>query len=267
MKRVLQIIPFLFLLVITACNNSATETTQTTDSAMDKKEEAPAGLSFTDKDFKQQLTPGCDSCPQVTASIPVATGNEAVAEKINNSILEILAGAMGEEGKQYASYDSLFTGFMDSYKKMKAELPDAPIGWEATIKGNIVQDSDSLINIKLETFVFTGGAHPNTNTFSLLVDPKTGNKLTIVNLVTNLHTLTRLAETKFREQYKIPAKGPINSTGFMFDNNRFVLPKNMFFTNDGLLLHYNAYEAAPYVMGPQDVTLPYAEVKPYLLLH
>jgi len=268
MEKLLRIIPFVFLLAASACNNAVKETSETGDTAIDKKEETSGALGFTVKGFKLQLTPGCDSCPQVTASIPLATGNEQAAQKINNSVLAAIADAIGEEGKKYPGYDSLFTGFMDNYKKMKAELPgSASIGWEATIKGNIIQQTDSLINIKLEIFVFTGGAHPNTNTLSLLFDPATGSKLTIVNLVTNLHSLTRLAEIKFREQYKIPAKASINATGFMFDKKRFVLSENIFFTSEGLLLHYNAYEIAPYVMGPQEVTLPYAEVKPYLSMH
>jgi|SRR6478752_684574 len=261
MKKLLYIVPFVLLLIITACNTSTTAVDETADTVADKKDEATSDLNFVAKDFKQELTPGCDSCPQITASIPVAEGNEAIAQKINDSVFAIISNAIGDEGRQFAGYDSLFAGFIDAYKKMKAELPDVHIGWGATIKGNVVQQSDSLINIKLETFVFTGGAHPNTNTFSLLFDPVTGNKLSIVNLVTNLHTLTRLAEVKFRKQYKIPANASINSTGFTFDDKRFILPRNIFFNSDGLLLHYNAYDVGPYVMGAQEVLLPYHEVQ------
>lgn len=268
MKNLLCIIAAGILCTVMGCNNTNTETTTTGDSTVEATEAASAALNFTVTDFKQQLTPGCDSCPQVTASIPVASGSGPVAEKINNAVLNVLAGAIGDEGVAYNALDSLFIGFIDGYKEMRAGLEDdTPIGWEATIKGNVVQQSDSLINIRLETFVYTGGAHLNTNTFSLLFDPSTGNKLTIVNLVNNLHTLTRLAETKFREQYKIPAKTPLNDSGFMFDKNRFVLPANIFCTDDGLLLHYNRYEIAPYVMGAQEVLLPYAAIKPYLYLH
>jgi hypothetical protein len=250
-KKLLHIVPFVLVLLITACNTSTTAIDETSDTATVEKEAATGVLKFVVQEFKQQLTPGCDSCPQVTAAIPVAAGNKPVAQKINDSVLAIISKTIGEEGRQFTNYDSLFGGFIDSYKKMKAELPDANFGWEATIKGNVVQQSDSLINIKLETFVFTGGAHPNTNTFSLLFDPVTGNKLSIVNLVTNLHTLTRLAEVKFRKQYKIPANASINSTGFTFDDKRFILPRNIFFNSDGLLLHYNAYDVGPYVMGAQ----------------
>ena len=74
------------------------------------------------------------------------------------------------------------------------------------------------------------------------------------------------AEKKFRAKYKIPAKKSINATGLMFEDEKFDLPQNIFYTDKGLLLYYNSYEAASYADGPKELLLPYVEVEEFLRL-
>ena len=71
---------------------------------------------------------------------------------------------------------------------------------------------------------------------------------------------------KFRAKYKIPANKSINATGLMFEDEKFSLPQNIFYTNKGLLLYYNSYEAASYADGPEELLLPYVEVEDFLRL-
>jgi hypothetical protein len=265
MRQLFYAIACGFFLVLPACNTSNNNNNPASDSLTDKKESAVNTLTFNNREFKIETIPDCDSCPKVTVTVPVAAGDEAVAKRINDSVFAAVQKVLGEEGKQFTNYDSLLGNFMNMYKQMKAELSeDAVIGWEATVKGNLVKQTDSLINIKLETYTMTGGAHPNTNTFSLLFDPATGNQLLLNDVIKNVPALTVFAEKNFREEFKIPVNASINSTMFTFENDKFVLPQNIFFNNDGLLLHYNPYEIGPYVIGAQELKLPYAEIKNYL---
>jgi hypothetical protein len=41
----------------------------------------------------------------------------------------------------------------------------------------------------------------------------------------------------------------------------FVISENVMFTDDSLVLIYNPYEIAPYVMGEIRITIPLSEVK------
>lgn len=222
-------------------------------------------LTFTNKSFKAELTPGCDSCTKAAINIPVAEGDTIAAKSINDYVFIIAQKTFGEEGKSYTGYDSLVAGFVDAYKKVKTQFPDGPaISWEGKLNGSVVKQTDSLINIKLEAFTFTGGAHPNSNTYSLLFNAETGKKLAQEDVIKNIPGLTAEAERKFREQLKIPAGTPVNSTIYTFDDNKFVLPENIFFADSGLQLYYNAYEIAPYYVGATIVTLPYPDVEQYL---
>ncbi|MFT4154224.1 DUF3298 domain-containing protein [Parafilimonas sp.] len=258
MKHLFYKISILMLPVLQGCNTSTRHA--------DIKTALPKP-GFSNKTYKLELTPGCDSCPHATVHIPVAEGSTTIAKSINDSVFAVAQQTLGEEGKLYANYDSLLAGFMNAYKKMKADLhDDAPAGWEGEINGSITIQTNSFINIKLETFTFTGGAHPNANTYSLLFNAATGKQLAEADIVKDIPGLTAVAEKKFREQLKIPASTPLNSSVYTFDDNKFVLPKNIFFTEGGLQLLYNAYEIAPYYVGPTILTLPYADTQPYLAL-
>lgn len=249
----ISVIVLLFLLF--ACNSPVNNTQEKTSST----------LRFTDETYKAELTADCDSCTKAVVNVPVATGDATAAKSINDTVFSMAQKSLGEEGKIYNNYDSLVAGFVNAYKKMKADFPDGPpISWEAKLDGSITRQTDSFVNIKLEAFTFMGGAHPNTNTYSLLFNAKTGKKLGLEDVIKDIPGFTAAAEKKFRQQLKIPAGTPINSTVYTFDDNKFILPENIFFTDSGLRLYYNAYEIAPYYVGATIVTLPYADIEQYL---
>ncbi|MFV8388928.1 RsiV family protein [Flavobacterium sp. LB1P71] len=62
----------------------------------------------------------------------------------------------------------------------------------------------------------------------------------------------------------MPENKSINATGLMFEDEKFYLPQNIFYTDKGLLLYYNSYEAASYADGPKELLLSYKEVNEYL---
>lgn len=50
----------------------------------------------------------------------------------------------------------------------------------------------------------------------------------------------------------------------MLEDDKFILPANIFVTKDGLLLFYNVYEIAPYSDGTKELLLTYDELKGYI---
>ena len=48
--------------------------------------------------------------------------------------------------------------------------------------------------------------------------------------------------------------------GFWFPEEGFALPDNVGVVADSLLFHWDAYEIAPYSMGPIDVIVPAEEI-------
>ena len=224
-------------------------------------------LSFKNETFKKKSTLPCKTdCPQITIEIPVAKNIHVVADSINKKILNVLKEIVyfGEKPSEVKNYNNLAASFITSYEEMHKKFPGEPFGWEAKIKGNVEYQSDQILNIKIDHYTFTGGAHGYQGFRSLLFNPKTGKIIFSDQLFKNEKEFKAFAEKEFRNKYKIPAKADINVTGLMFEKDTFQLPQNIFYTDEGLLLYYNSYEAASYADGSKDILFPYNKISKYL---
>ncbi|OAZ03495.1 DUF3298 and DUF4163 domain-containing protein [Flavobacterium succinicans] len=246
MKRYIQ--SLLLLIVLSSCSNE---------------------LNFENKKFNKKSTLLCkQNCTEIKVTIPIAKSNGRVADSINKKIFSIVKELvyLDEKPLTKEDYEALVSSFIQTFETTKEAFPDSTFGWEANIEGTIKYQSENLINIEIDHYTFTGGAHGYEGLQSLLFDPKTGKTIPIDKLFQNLVELKKMVEKKFRVKYQIPQKGSINQTGYLFEDETFQLPKNIIFTNDGLLFHYNQYEAAAYVEGPKTLFIPYASLKNYLIL-
>lgn len=226
-------------------------------------------LAFETQTFTKKSTVLCtDNCPEITVNIPVAIGKTSVSDSINKKVFSVLKEIIyfGEKPYTATDHEGLLTAFIGSYEKLKREFPKDDFTWEAQIEGAIKYQSDSILNITIDHYTYTGGAHGYQGSSSLLFDPKTGKSITKEHLFKDLNTFKAFAEEKFRLQYKIPKNHAINTTTFMFEEDQFQLPMNVFYTDKGLLLYYNRYEIASYADGPQELLIPYEELKSYLIL-
>jgi hypothetical protein len=224
-------------------------------------------LVFEEQSFQKKTTLPCkENCPQITVKIPIAKDVPVVADSINKKVFSVMKEIIyfGEKPYTSTNYNGLLTSFIDSYEKLQKDFPKDTFGWEGKIEGNIKYQSDSILNIQIKHYTFTGGAHGYEGLRSLLFDPNTGKYIPTSHLFKNKNAFTAFAEKKFRAKYKIPENKSINSTGLMFDDEKFYLPQNIFYTDKGLLLYYNSYEAASYADGPKELLLPYKEINGYL---
>ncbi|MFV5690639.1 PdaC/SigV domain-containing protein [Flavobacterium sp. LT1R49] len=225
-------------------------------------------LVFEEQSFQKKTTLPCkENCPQITVKIPVAKDIPVVADSINKKVFSVLKEIIyfGEKPYTSTNYNGLLTSFIDSYEKLQKEFPKDTFGWEGKIEGNIKYQSDSILNIEIKHYTFTGGAHGYEGLRSLIFNPETGKYIPNNQLFKNKNTFMAFAEKKFRAKYKIPENKSINATGLMFEDEKFYLPQNIFYTDKGLLLYYNSYEAASYADGPKELLLSYKEVNDYLV--
>ena len=224
-------------------------------------------LSFKNETFEKESKIPCKKdCPKITLDVPVAKNIPVVADSINKKILSVLKEIIyfGEKPSDAKDYDSLAESFIASYEEMHKKFPGETYGWEAKVKGNVEYQSDHILNIKLDHYTFTGGAHGYQGFRSLIFNPNTGKTIFCDELFKNEKEFKAFAEKEFRNKYKIPSKSNINATGLMFENDKFQLPQNIFYTDEGLLLYYNSYEAASYADGPKEILFPYDKISKYL---
>tara|TARA_R110002051_G_scaffold72560_1_gene131146 strand:+ start:455 stop:1210 length:756 start_codon:yes stop_codon:yes gene_type:complete len=208
------------------------------------------------------LSDGCENCPSVKITIPNALEDSKISKTINNSLKEeIIYLLTYEDGMDVSTIEEAITSFKNGYSIQKTKFPDETIGWEAKIDGEVAYEDENIVTIQLKTYIFTGGAHGYAPTRFLNFDKKKGLELENWELFKDQDAFMRFAETKFRIQEQVPIEKPINSTGFMFDDNRFYLSENIGLTKDGLKLFYDQYEVASYADGPIVLNLPFNEVK------
>jgi len=251
--------------LLTACKDDKEKTTEDVTETI--VEEAPA-LSFENKEYNKKTTLPCkgDVCTYVSISVPEAKGAPEVSDSINHEIFKVTRSIVyfGEKPTTAKSYKELMDSFIGSYEELAKKYPADAMPWEAKIKATIDYQSDNIINIKLNNYMFTGGAHGYEGNRSLLFDAKTGRTLTYDAILHDRKAFTAFAEKKFREKFNIPAGKSINATGLFFENDKFILPQNIFYKENGLLLYYNSVEIGSFADGPKELLLPYSEIGKFL---
>lgn len=262
MKQLLTLA--LACLAFTACKK---ETEKTTEATTETTVTETPTLAFATKEYSQRSKIGCRDtlCSYVRISVPEASGIPVVSDSINNKIFHVARSIVyfGEKPTNAKSYKELMASFINSYEELNKEFAES-FPWEAKIKAMVDYQGDSIINIKLNNYMFTGGAHGYEGNRSLIFNARTGRSLNYDQVFKDKKGFTAFAEKKFREKYKITAGKSINSTGLMFVDDKFVLPQNIFFKENGILLFYNAYEVASFADGTKEILIPYSEADAFL---
>lgn len=222
-------------------------------------------FTFENQTYTETSSVCNDVCTTIHIEVPMVLHHIA-ADSINQHVFDAISDVLyfGEDPIQGINYPSITQSFIASYEAMVADFEDEMMPWEAELTGNVSYQSEHLINIVLGYYTFTGGAHGYAANRSLLFDGKTGRKIATTSLFKDIEKFKAFAEEKFRKTYEIPAEDPIHSTGLFMYSDTFVLPENIIFNKDAMMLHYNTYEIASYADGVFEVIIPLKEAQPFL---
>lgn len=227
------------------------------------KEETLNFFSRTVEKNLDDCLPEEGNCTFISLKFPFADESIPEAEKINKKIESFIGKTVDfQEDSTAKKPEILAENFIKEYKETASDFPEYELPWEATINGKINYQSSKIISIKFDTYMFTGGAHGYRSTNFLNFDAKTGEILTSEDLFNA--EFTDYVEKDFRKKQEIPMEGNINSTGMFFDNDEFHLPENIGISEDSVILHYNAYDIAPYSEGNFVLTYSKEDVKKFL---
>jgi len=199
-----------------------------------------------------------DPCAKITVQYVSAKGTNA--EKIN-TVLDTTYVRMADvdwEGTQPSkTLQEVGTFFKKSFEEQRKEFPDAPYGWEVDLKTEVLQ-TQPVASISITSYMFTGGAHPNTITRLLNFDAQ-GQYIEPQSRITDTKKFQSILESAFRKAREIPAGQSWKEAG-LFDD-QLGLPSEMAFTKEGLKIFYNPYEIMPYAGGPTEFIIPYAQLE------
>ncbi len=189
----------------------------------------------------------------VEVSYPVAVG-EAVADSINRYITEALTADLSETPGQYKNVqqalDSVF-----AQKHADEVLRNIP--YEVRSEGNVYEQK-GVVSVRLDKYIYLGGAHGLSTTTYLNFDRKDGHLLSLSELVDDMAGLNDLNRLAFHE-YLGGRGGDVTAEALFVAIDNLPLPQNVGLSEWGLMMVYNPYEIAPYVYGQFSYAIPYTE--------
>lgn len=197
----------------------------------------------------------------VEIHIPKASGSQEISNKINTEIQQTVVSNLNIDNPDATSksINESINYFNNEYNTFKNDFPESLQPWEAQIDGEVMYQSPEIISIAITSFTNTGGAHGNLVITFLNFNANTGERIKNNQLFNNTEAFTKTAYTYFTEHAK--------NQSLLIESNEFVLPANIGFNEDGLVLLYNTYEIAPYSEGIIEFIIPYSAATPYLAIN
>jgi len=176
-----------------------------------------------------------------------------------NSFDEYKDQVIEEQRKKYR--DSLFDIAARSVEKNSASH-----NWRYAESINIKSSGQQGIVIERDYYIYSGGAHGLNTKRYYVIDMEQQKQLRINDLFANYQGDERLRNIIYFELGKFSRlkSGQKLSEGIFFSDEP-ELSFNFFVSNEGLGLHWDPYQIAPYAYGNIKIILPWQVIRPLML--
>jgi hypothetical protein len=154
------------------------------------------------------------------------------------------------------------------YQEMGEEVRNNPVIMNsAALNWYYSEDLDApaagprLLVISRDRAFYSGGAHPNSDRAYFVFDREEALQIRLPDIIPeeSMSALRRLANRELRAGKKLGPSDSLKKALFFVDEAE--IPENFFFSPQGLGLHWNPYEIAPYSEGYVEVIIPFGEIK------
>ncbi len=116
-----------------------------------------------------------------------------------------------------------------------------------------------VISMVMSQYTFTGGAHPNSYVSYYNFERSTGKIIDVESLIQDTIAMKKVVQAAFEKNEKTVLGEDYDVKNYFFEDG-FFLPQNYSITGKGLYCFYNPYEAAAYVRGPIEFTIPWRDL-------
>ena len=149
--------------------------------------------------------------------------------------------------------------FNSDFSYFRKEYPKAAGYYEWFEKDSLFYAGEDHITIQQDVYQYWGGAH-GMNWLNYYNISKDGKLMDYTDFVMDTMLIKTVAEKAFRKQYGIAPDAHINSTGKMFPETGFFLPKNFAFTADSVIFVYQPYDVDAYAFGRHRFAIPISDI-------
>lgn len=211
--------------------------------------------------------PGCRrNCATAEIEYPeiLKAGSPAALAKIQPDLQrEIAANTLIDKHPKDVQGE-LAAYFAEAAKEHKRN--PAGLAWTLYQYASVMQAGPRVLSVKIQSDMFTGGAHGSQFTSFANYDLQTGSPLKYTDLLKpgSQAALLKLGEAYFRAENHLDEGQGLNSSDFTFENEKFSLPKTVGLSRNGLLFYYNTYEISYYAYGPTELFIDYYSLRDLL---
>lgn len=177
--------------------------------------------------------------PQITMS------NPATEMKFNNLVKKTMENEMNVFKKEMKTWES--------------PMPENKSEFE--IRDTILLQTKDIVSIKFYGYdYYSGAAHPNTFFLSVNYDPLNNKELTLADIFSEnyLEILSGKCIKELMSRVVDYSDSDWVNTGAGPDSKNYEIFN---LSSSSILVTFPAYQVAAYVAGPQDVEIPYNELK------
>jgi hypothetical protein len=209
-----------------------------------------------------EISPTIENNSLVEINIPEAIGNEAITTAINAVIQKTVIALLhigNIDNLRSKSIEESISLFNEEYNLFKNDFPETEQPWEAQIDGDIMFQSSEIISIAITSYKDTGAAHGGLNISFLNFETETGKLIQNDNLISNIEAFKTIAQTHYEQALK--------EKDIVTNAEAFDLPKNIAYSEEGIILLYNLFQTEPYSTEIIEFTIPFEEVASYLVFN
>lgn len=200
---------------------------------------------------------------EINILLSKANENTDIGKAINSNVEEVIVESILLEIKDEENLKEALNSFEDEYQEFIQNFPEGSAPWKLNAESEVIYQSPEIITISLNIYIDKGGAHGNDIIRFLNFNPENGKLFNLNEIIKNKSGFKELAETYFNNSVKSEANDNSITEDFFF-GEPFQLPKNIGFSNDGLILLYNVYEIASHAQGYTEFAIPFYVAQPYL---
>ncbi len=154
---------------------------------------------------------------------------------------------------------SMSEGVLDAY----ADQTDcASCEWWESVDATVLTNEGGVVVVQVAWHAYTGGAHNAAKVAFLNFDALSGKRLAWIDVVAKADrtAAAAAAERAFRAARDLAPDADLAAAGFTFPGGAFALAAEFAITPDGLQLHHDAYDIAPYALGDTDYVVRWGEL-------
>lgn len=226
-------------------------------------------LTFTMQEYQSKKCLNDSVCSEINLQYPVFSGG-AAAERLNDSV-EVALYMAANADRALPLPAALDSAAAQLFATLRSDYAEGfRLGYTLELKSEVLLQTNKLISLQMDGYIFSGGAHGYYYTVLNTFDIATAESLRLSELVTDTAALRPLLERAFVDNHEEDIPNVTLKDLLLDPEQPLALPLNYCIVPSGIRFIYNPYEVAPYAVGQTDITLgwpllgPLADKKKWL---